>query len=47
MDRLHVTRSYLNGPVRSSGHCMPHPIGDEPTADLLDVRKPPTLGLTF
>jgi hypothetical protein len=25
MDRLHVTRSYLKGPVRSMGHCMPHP----------------------
>jgi hypothetical protein len=25
MDRLHVTRSYLKGPVRSTGHCMPHP----------------------
>jgi hypothetical protein len=25
MDRLHVTRSYLQGPVRSIGHCMAHP----------------------
>jgi hypothetical protein len=25
MDRLHVTRSYLNGPARSQSHCMPHP----------------------
>jgi hypothetical protein len=25
MDRLHVTRSYLEGPVHSAGHCMPHP----------------------
>jgi hypothetical protein len=25
MNRLHVTRSYLQGPVRSSGHCMAHP----------------------
>lgn len=24
MDRLHVTRSYLKGPVRSMGHCMAH-----------------------
>ena len=24
MDRLHVTRSYLMGPVRSQGHCMSH-----------------------
>ncbi|MDR3753840.1 MAG: hypothetical protein P4K93_09045 [Terracidiphilus sp.] len=26
MDRLHVTRSYLQGPVRSTGHCMAHPV---------------------
>jgi hypothetical protein len=26
MDRLHVTRSYLQGPVRSLGHCMAHPV---------------------
>jgi hypothetical protein len=26
MDRLHVTRSYLEGPVRSNGHCMAHPV---------------------
>ncbi|MGH9563150.1 MAG: hypothetical protein ACRD3S_16985, partial [Terracidiphilus sp.] len=25
MNRLHVTRSYLEGPVRSTGHCMAHP----------------------
>ena len=25
MNRLHVTRSYLEGPVRSMGHCMSHP----------------------
>jgi hypothetical protein len=24
MDRLHVTRSYLTGPVRSQSHCMTH-----------------------
>ena len=24
MDRLHVTRSYLTGPVRSQSHCLPH-----------------------
>ncbi len=24
MDRLHVTRSYLMGPIRSQGHCMSH-----------------------
>jgi hypothetical protein len=26
MERLHVTRSYLQGPVRSMGHCMAHPV---------------------
>jgi hypothetical protein len=26
MDRFHVTRSYLQGPVRSTGHCMAHPV---------------------
>lgn len=26
MNRLHVTRSYLQGPVRSTGHCMSHPV---------------------
>jgi hypothetical protein len=26
MDRLHVTRSYLQGPVRSMGHCMAHTV---------------------
>jgi len=25
MDRLHVTRSYLQGPIRFMGHCMAHP----------------------
>ncbi len=25
MNRLHVTRSYLEGPVRSTSHCMAHP----------------------
>ena len=25
MSRLHVTRSYLEGPVRSQSHCMAHP----------------------
>lgn len=35
MDRLHVTRSYLKGPVRSSGHCMAHPAA--PHANRIDV----------
>jgi hypothetical protein len=26
MDRLHVTRSYLNGPIRRQSHCMAHPV---------------------
>jgi hypothetical protein len=26
MDRFHVTRSYLKGPVRSTGHCMAHTV---------------------
>jgi hypothetical protein len=29
MDRLHVTRSYLQGPVRSMGHCMAHPVSHQ------------------
>jgi hypothetical protein len=29
MDRLHVTRSYLKGPVRSTGHCVPHSAPDQ------------------
>ncbi len=30
MDRLHVTRSYLTGPVHQQGHCMSHPIAEQP-----------------
>lgn len=26
MDRLHVTHSYLTGPVHQQGHCMSHPV---------------------
>jgi len=26
MDRLHVTRSYLTGPIRRQSHCMAHPV---------------------
>ncbi len=36
MDRLHVTRSYLLGPVRSQGHCMSHSAASQ--ANLLDLR---------
>ncbi len=32
MDRLHVTRSYLTGPVRQQGHCMAHPLTRQPNA---------------
>jgi hypothetical protein len=31
MDRLHVTRAYLTGPVRGQGHCMSHPIAGQST----------------
>jgi len=37
MDRLHVTRSYLKGPVRSSGHCMAHPATHQ--ANGMDVPR--------
>ncbi len=47
MDRLHVTRSYLSGQARSSGHCMAHPLGDASGPDLLDANKPRRLGLNF
>lgn len=36
MDRLHVTRSYLLGPVRSQGHCMSHSAASQ--ANLLNLR---------
>ena len=40
MDRLHVTRSYLTGPVRSQGHCMSHRAGSNPAAfDPLQAHK--------
>jgi len=29
MDRLHVTRSYLNGPVRQQSHCMAHSVAHQ------------------
>jgi hypothetical protein len=31
MDRLHVTRSYLTGPVRQQSHCMAHPVAHQPS----------------
>ena len=46
MDRLHVTRSYLMGPVRSQGHCMSHSAAREPNeGDVFHLRKLPGLNL--
>ncbi len=44
MDRLHVTRSYLMGPVRSQGHCMSHSAARERNeGDVFHLRKLPGL----
>jgi hypothetical protein len=44
MDRLHVTRSYLMGPVRSQGHCMSHAAARQPDqTDPFQLRKLPSL----
>jgi hypothetical protein len=44
MDRLHVTRSYLMGLVRSQGHCMPHSTARQPNeTDPFRLRKLPSL----
>jgi len=44
MSRLHVTRSYLMGPVRSQGHCMSHPPARRVTdLDPLQQSKLPEL----
>jgi hypothetical protein len=47
MDRLHVTRSYLTGPVRSQSHCVAHsPATNSPRSlDSLQLRK--SLGLNL
>jgi hypothetical protein len=46
MDRLHVTRSYLMGPVRSQSHCMSHTTARQPNGDgALPLRKLPGLNL--
>lgn len=46
MDRLHVTRSYLTGPIRQQSHCMVHPLTHQPDGlDLLRVRRLPGLNL--
>jgi hypothetical protein len=42
MDRLHVTRSYLIGPVRSQGHCMSHSAARQRNeTDPFQLRKLP------
>jgi hypothetical protein len=47
MERLHVTRSYRSGYIRSSSHCMPHQAAQPSSSDLLNLTRPHTLGLTF
>jgi hypothetical protein len=39
MNRLHVTRSYLQGPVRSSSHCMAHPAARHAGRTILRSRR--------
>jgi hypothetical protein len=44
MERLHVTRSYLMGPVRSQGHCMSRSTARQPhETDPFQLRKLPDL----
>lgn len=39
MDRLHVTRSYLNAPVKAQSHCMPRPASTNSTdRDLFGIH---------
>ena len=46
MDRLHVTRSYLTGPIRRQSHCMAHPVMRESNNfDPLRSRSLPGLNL--
>jgi hypothetical protein len=50
MDRLHVTRSYLNGPLRAQSHCMPHPAmqpssGKRSIADPFGIHALPGLNI--
>ena len=46
MDRLHVTRSYLTGPIRRQSHCMAHPVMRESNGfDPLRSRSLPGLNL--
>ena len=46
MDRLHVTRSYLTGPIRRQSHCMAHPLTRQPNDfDPLHTHSLPGLNL--
>ena len=46
MDRLHVTRSYLTGPVPSQSHCMPHsPASPVNEADPFGINQLPSLNI--
>ena len=46
MDRLHVTRSYLNGPVRQQSHCMAHSVAHQSSGfDPLHAHTLPGLKL--
>jgi hypothetical protein len=46
MDRLHVTRSYLTGPVRSQSHCMTHsPASLVNEVDPFGLNRPPALDI--
>ena len=39
MDRLHVTRSYLQGPVRAASHCMAHPAASRFSPGVAALRR--------
>jgi hypothetical protein len=44
MDRLHVTRSYLTGPIRQQSRCMSHSAARQPNVtDPFQLRKLPGL----
>jgi hypothetical protein len=46
MDRLHVTRSYLTGQVRSQSHCITHsPANLVNGADPFGLNRPPALNI--
>jgi len=46
MDRLHVTRSYLTGPIQQQSHCMAHPLTRQPDDfDPLRTHSLPGLNL--